>query len=119
MGLVVAGSVVQGLVRKGDKVRICPSDVVATVLSLEMDHAAVDEAAPGDRVGLALKGCAIKNRNDGTGPRRGSVLLCDATDTNYVRCATSFVAGRAEKESAQLVEQGRVLLLFSKPYYFF
>ena len=60
VGLVVTGRVVQGVVHKGDTVRVCPLGVVATVTSIEMWHVAVCQAAPGDLVGLALQASSYK-----------------------------------------------------------
>jgi len=67
VGNVLTGRVEQGVVKKGDNVVFLPThitdstgkvsnDCSGSVFSIEMHHRQVDEAGPGDNVGMCIKG---------------------------------------------------------------
>ena len=68
VGTVIAGTVWSGQVRVGDALRLLPSGADARVRSLERLGEAVDAAAAGDRVALAVPGLPL------AAARRGEVV---------------------------------------------
>lgn len=54
LGTVVTGLIETGSIRPGVSVKFTPSGIVAKVISIEMHHEAVTEAAAGDNVGLNI-----------------------------------------------------------------
>ena len=75
VGDVLAGRVEQGLVKPGEEVIFLPTHTKGTpcegkVFTVEMHHKRVDEAKPGDNVGLNIKGLNKQNM-----PRAGDVMI--------------------------------------------
>jgi elongation factor 1-alpha len=68
VGVVVTGRVISGRLRPGDRVVLRPLDRIVEVKSIEMHHKPLEEALPGDNVGVNIKG-ATKDEI-----RRGDVL---------------------------------------------
>lgn len=75
VGDVLAGRVEQGIVKPNDEVRFMPTHTAANkcegkVFSVEMHHKRVDQAGPGDNVGMNIKGL-----DKGNMPRQGDVMI--------------------------------------------
>jgi elongation factor 1-alpha len=90
VGDVITGRVEQGSVKPDDQVIFLPTHTTSTpcagkIFSVEMHHKNVPAAAPGDNVGLNVKGLDKLNM-----PRCGDVMIV-SKDATLKRCA-SFVA---------------------------
>merc|ERR1712137_690439 len=75
VGDVLTGRVEQGLVKPGEEVVFLPTHTASTpctgkVFTVEMHHKSVDQAQPGDNVGLNIKGLDKINM-----PRVGDVMV--------------------------------------------
>merc|ERR1719150_2055951 len=75
VGDVLAGRVEQGVVKPGGEVLFLPTHTasnscVGKVFTVEMHHKRVDQAGPGDNVGLNIKGLDKQNM-----PRSGDVMI--------------------------------------------
>jgi len=75
VGDVLAGRVEQGIVKPGDEVVFMPTHTAANpctgkVFTVEMHHKRVDQAGPGDNVGMNIKGLDKNNL-----PRTGDVMI--------------------------------------------
>merc|ERR1711988_1613304 len=75
VGDVLAGRVEQGLVKPNEEVIFLPTHTVANpcvgkVFTVEMHHKRVDEAQPGDNVGMNVKNLDKQNM-----PRAGDVMI--------------------------------------------
>merc|ERR1739847_156820 len=75
VGDVLAGRVEQGIVKPGEEVVFLPTNTAGTpcqgkVFTVEMHHKRVEEAFPGDNVGLNIKGLDKQNM-----PRSGDVMI--------------------------------------------
>ncbi len=68
VGTVVVGRVETGVVKVGDKVVIMPPAKVGDVRSIETHHIKINEAKPGDNVGINVRGVEKKDI------RRGDVM---------------------------------------------
>jgi elongation factor 1-alpha len=68
IGTVVAGRILTGTMKVGDKVRIEPAGIDGEVKSIEMHHKPMQEAVAGDNVGVNVKGV---NKGD---VERGDVI---------------------------------------------
>ena len=86
VGDVITGRVEQGLVKPGQEVRFTPSGAVGKVFSVEMHHKNVDQAGPGDNVGLNVKGLDKVNM-----PKVGDVMFVPSE--GEIGVTTSFRAG--------------------------
>ncbi|MCK4424269.1 translation elongation factor EF-1 subunit alpha, partial [Candidatus Bathyarchaeota archaeon] len=67
VGTVPVGRVETGVLKEGDSIIILPSNVKAEVKSIEMHHAKIPKAEPGDNVGFNVRGISR------TDVRRGDV----------------------------------------------
>jgi len=90
VGDVLTGRVEQGLVKTGDEVIFLPTHSSALpcngkVFSVEMHHKRVDQASPGDNVGMNIKGLEKNNM-----PRPGDVMIVK-TDSS-LKPVSSFTA---------------------------
>merc|ERR1719414_173752 len=75
VGDVLAGRVEQGVVKPGEEVVFLPTNTAGTpcngkVFTVEMHHKRVEEAKPGDNVGLNIKGLDKQNM-----PHTGDVMV--------------------------------------------
>merc|ERR1719281_839989 len=78
VGDVLTGRVEQGILKPGDEIVFLPTHTTALpcqgkVFSLEMHHKRVEQALPGDNVGMNIKGLEKKNM-----PREGDVMIVKA-----------------------------------------
>jgi len=90
VGDVLTGRVEQGAVKPGDEVVFLPTHTASTpctgkVFTVEMHHKTVEQAGPGDNVGMNVKGLNKSNM-----PRVGDVMVLKS-DTSIGRCK-SFTA---------------------------
>jgi len=81
VGDVLAGRVEQGIVKPNEEVLFLPTHTASTpclgkVFTVEMHHKRVDEAKPGDNVGMNIKGLEKINM-----PRVGDVMVYKKDDT--------------------------------------
>ncbi|KAG1667522.1 hypothetical protein FOA52_003860 [Chlamydomonas sp. UWO 241] len=86
VGDVLAGRVEQGVVKPNDEVIFLPTHTTANacagkVFTVEMHHKRVDQAGPGDNVGMNIKGL-----DKGNMPRTGDVMILKS-DTSLKPCA--------------------------------
>ena len=84
VGDVLAGRVEQGIVKPGEDVIFLPTHTAANpctgkVFTVEMHHSRVDQAGPGDNVGLNIKGL-----DKGNMPRSGDVMVYKKDTTRDV-----------------------------------
>jgi len=75
VGDVLAGRVEQGVVKPGEDVIFLPTHTTANpcvgkVFTVEMHHTRIDQAGPGDNVGMNIKGLVKENM-----PRTGDVMV--------------------------------------------
>merc|ERR1711909_199428 len=57
VGQIICGTVEQGTIRPGDVIGIVPSNLTAKkILSIEQHKKVLEEAGPGNSVGLSIKG---------------------------------------------------------------
>jgi elongation factor 1-alpha len=89
-GDVITGRIEQGCVKKEDRVIFLPTHTASTacqgkVVSIEMHHRNVDEAHPGDNVGLNVKNLEKLNM-----PRVGDIMVDEKEE--YLKACESFVA---------------------------
>jgi elongation factor 1-alpha len=85
VGDVLAGRVEQGVVKPNDEVIFLPTHTTANacagkVFTVEMHHKRVDQAGPGDNVGMNIKGL-----DKGNMPRTGDVMILKS-DTSLKPC---------------------------------
>jgi selenocysteine-specific translation elongation factor len=85
VGVVVLGSVAQGLIRKHETLKVLPTGKTAQIRSIQKHDDDAETAVTGDRVGLALKNIESEDLD------RGFVLTTDPS----VRYATT-ISGKAQ-----------------------
>jgi elongation factor 1-alpha len=70
-GVVPVGRVETGILKVGQNVNVAPGGFVGEVRSIEMHHEAMQEAGPGDNVGLNIRGITMKDikRGDVIAPK--------------------------------------------------
>lgn len=81
VGDVLTGRVEQGLVKPGEEVIFLPTHTASTactgkVFTVEMHHKSVEQAQPGDNVGLNIKGLSKDNM-----PRVGDIMILKSDGT--------------------------------------
>ena len=84
VGVVVLGSVAQGMIRKHETLKVLPTEKTAQIRSIQKHDDDAETAVSGDRVGLALKNIEAEDLD------RGFVLTSDPA----VKFATT-VSGKA------------------------
>jgi elongation factor 1-alpha len=89
-GDVITGRIEQGIVKPNEEVCFLPTHTASNacsgkVFSLEMHHSKIDEAKPGDNVGVNIKGLVKTNM-----PRTGDVMIF--TKDTSLRSAGEFTA---------------------------
>jgi elongation factor 1-alpha len=84
IGTVPVGRVETGILRPGMNVTFAPGNKQTEVRSVEMHHAQISEALPGDNIGFNIKGLSTKDI------RRGHV--CSDTKKDPAKEAASFTA---------------------------
>jgi elongation factor 1-alpha len=80
-GDVITGRLEQGIVKAGDEVVFLPTHTTANpctgrIFSVEMHHKTMDQAGPGDNVGLCIKGLDKKYM-----PRNGDIMILKSDNT--------------------------------------
>merc|ERR1719440_2147496 len=90
VGDVLTGRVEQGILKPGDEVVFLPTHTTALpcqgkVFSVEMHHKRVEQAFPGDNVGMNIKGLEKNNM-----PRAGDVMIVKSDTT--LRPVANFTA---------------------------
>lgn len=85
VGVVVLGSVAQGMIRKHETLKVLPTEKTAQIRSIQKHDDDAETAVAGDRVGLALKNIEAEDLD------RGFVLTSDPS----IRSATT-VTGKAQ-----------------------
>ncbi|KAJ1619937.1 EF-1 alpha-like protein [Pavlovales sp. CCMP2436] len=90
VGDVLAGRVEQGVVKPGEEVVFLPTHTtvnpcVGKVFTVEMHHTRIDQAGPGDNVGMNIKGLVKENM-----PRTGDVMVYKKDTT--LKSVESFAA---------------------------
>ena len=85
VGVVVLGSVAQGMIKKHETLRLLPTEKTAQIRSIQKHDDDAENAIAGDRVGLALKNIESEDLD------RGFVLTSDPA----IKSATT-VSGRAQ-----------------------
>jgi elongation factor 1-alpha len=74
VGDVVTGRIEQGILKVDDKVCFAPSGIKGRVFSIEMHHRQVQEAGPGDNVGVNIKGLC---KEASAKPKEGNIMIID------------------------------------------
>lgn len=59
VGTVATGRVATGVVKPGDKIMINPPQIKTVAQSIEMHHTKLEQAIPGDNIGVNLKGVSV------------------------------------------------------------
>eukprot|EP00916_Digyalum_oweni_P017996 GHVL01030063.1.p1 GENE.GHVL01030063.1~~GHVL01030063.1.p1 ORF type:complete len:463 (+),score=92.06 GHVL01030063.1:73-1461(+) len=90
VGDVITGRVEQGLVKPNEEVKFLPTHTdshacTGKVFTVEMHHKRVEQAQPGDNVGLNVKGLVKENM-----PQTGDVMVLKKDDT--LKASKSFTA---------------------------
>lgn len=73
IGTVPVGRVETGIMRPGQRILFAPSHITTDVKSIEMHHASISEAFPGDNIGFNIKNVPVKELKRG-------MVACDARD---------------------------------------
>jgi len=60
-GVVPVGRVESGVLKKGDKIIIMPTEFTGEIRSIEMHHEEIPQAIPGDNVGFSIRGITLKD----------------------------------------------------------
>jgi elongation factor 1-alpha len=60
-GVVPVGRVETGVLKKGDKIIIMPTEFSGEIRSIEMHHEEIPQAVPGDNVGFSIRGLEMKD----------------------------------------------------------
>ncbi|MFX1497263.1 MAG: translation elongation factor EF-1 subunit alpha [Promethearchaeota archaeon] len=60
-GVVPVGRVETGVLKKGDKIIIMPTEFKGEIRSIEMHHEEIPQAEPGDNVGFSIRGLEMKD----------------------------------------------------------
>ncbi|MES2153748.1 MAG: GTP-binding protein [bacterium] len=96
VGTVVIGRIERGSVRKDQELRLEPSGKFARVKSIEIHRQAVDAAAAGDTVGLALRDVSKTelSRGDVAGPEEEPPVAVDALEARVAITAEIGHAGK-------------------------
>lgn len=61
VGTVATGRVATGVLKPGDKIIINPPQIKTVAQSIEMHHTKLDQAIPGDNIGINIKGVAVSD----------------------------------------------------------
>jgi selenocysteine-specific translation elongation factor len=85
VGVVVLGSVVKGMIRKHETLKVLPTGKTAQIRSIQKHDDDADTAVTGDRVGLALKNIESEDLD------RGFVLASDPAITS-----ATTISGKAQ-----------------------
>ncbi|MBD3254440.1 MAG: translation elongation factor EF-1 subunit alpha [Candidatus Lokiarchaeota archaeon] len=64
-GVVPVGRVETGVLKKGDKIVIMPTEFQGEIRSIEMHHEEIPRAEPGDNVGFSIRGITLKDVSRG------------------------------------------------------
>ena len=64
-GVVPVGRVETGILKKGDKIIIMPTGFTGLIRSIEMHHEEINEALPGDNVGVSIRGIELADASRG------------------------------------------------------
>ena len=96
VGVVVLGSVAQGMIRKHETLKVLPTEKTAQIRSIQKHDDDAETAVSGDRVGLALKNIEAEDLD------RGFVLTSDpavkfATTVSGKGAAGEILAGTLER----------------------
>lgn len=100
VGTVVLGSIVEGVVKRHDKLKTVPGGKPAEVRSIQKHDDEFDWSAKGDKVGLALKGVEV------TDLERGTVLTNNPSLKNELAITAE---ARLIKYWPKALEEGMVL----------
>ncbi|MHA1229490.1 MAG: translation elongation factor EF-1 subunit alpha [Candidatus Helarchaeota archaeon] len=65
IGTVPVGRIETGVLRKGDKIAIMPPGYTTEVRSIEQHHEELQEAVPGNNIGIAIRGISHKDLKRG------------------------------------------------------
>ncbi|CAF4861898.1 unnamed protein product [Rotaria sp. Silwood1] len=84
IGTVPVGRVETGILKTNMIVNFAPANVTAEVRSIEMHHADLTEALPGDNVGFNVRGVSVKDL------RRG--FVCSDSKNDPAQETSSFIA---------------------------
>ncbi len=88
VGEVVLGGVMQGLVRRHDKLLLLPQGTEVVVRSIQMQDKDVTESEAGSRVGLAIKGATAAEM------KRGTVICAPGSAAVGTNFTLAFVPNR-------------------------
>ena len=64
-GVVPVGRVETGILKKGDKILIMPTEFEGEIRSIEMHHEEIEQAIPGDNIGISIRGITIEDASRG------------------------------------------------------
>jgi selenocysteine-specific translation elongation factor len=104
VGAVILGVVRQGVLKKGETLYAWPDKVIAPVRSIQIHDVDVNEAVPGDRVGLALRNTPPELLD------RGMVLApADAPLLTHAAGATASFRLKRSSFSKQPLKAGAVV----------
>jgi len=81
IGTVAVGRVETGVLRVGQHVKISPGDLRGTVTSIQIHHADIQVARPGQNVGFSLRGVSCKDLRRGMVASDADASPADVVDT--------------------------------------
>jgi len=64
-GVVPVGRVETGILKKGDKIIIMPTEFEGEIRSIEMHHEEIPQAIPGDNIGFSIRGITLEDASRG------------------------------------------------------
>lgn len=89
VGDIITGRIEQGTIKPNDQIVFIPTNDAMTcggkVFSIEMHHRQVDNAGPGDNVGLCIKGLTKENK-----PKVGDIMILSKDQT--IKTCKKFTA---------------------------
>lgn len=88
VGTVATGRVATGVIKPGDKIIINPPQIKTVAASIEMHHTKLDQAVPGDNIGINLKGVSVSDI------KRGDVIGHEANPPTIIGPGAGRVLAR-------------------------
>ena len=108
VGQIIAGTVEQGTLRPGDIIGIAPSGLQGKkVFSIEQHNKSLDEAGPGDSVGMSIRGIS---RDEKVNP--GDIIYLEKE--GHLQPIKSFTALVSVQEHPGVLKPGYTPIIFSR-----
>jgi len=86
-GVVPVGRIETGVMKVGQNITIMPGGYTAEIRTIEMHHEQLQEAKPGDNVGVNIRGISMKDikRGDVLGPKENPCTVVNTTGSMQIQ----------------------------------